>query len=53
MWKDNPKDTTGYQYFKYYTLVKYLLEQEKLSVDDLFGRDFDVAALEEKVLRTL
>jgi hypothetical protein len=53
MWKANPKDGTGYQYFKYYMLVKYLLEQEKLSVDDLFDRDFDVAALEEKVLTTL
>ncbi|HTG93140.1 MAG TPA: hypothetical protein VL866_11165, partial [Pyrinomonadaceae bacterium] len=53
MWKDNPKDGTGYQYFKYYMLVKYLLEQEKISVDDLFNRDYDVAALEEKVLRTL
>jgi hypothetical protein len=53
MWKDNPKDGTGYQYFKYHMLVKYLLEQEKISVDDLFNRDFDVAALEEKVLSTL
>ncbi|HEX7294425.1 MAG TPA: hypothetical protein VF251_01650 [Pyrinomonadaceae bacterium] len=53
MWKSNPKDGTGYQYFKYYTLVKYLLEQDKLSVDDLFNREFDVAALEEKVLKTL
>lgn len=53
MWKDNPKDGTGYQYFKYYMLVRYLLEQEKISVDDLFNRDFDVAALEEKVLSTL
>ena len=53
MWKDNPKDGTGYQYFKYYMLVKYLLEQEKISVDDLFNRDFEVASLEEKVLSTL
>ena len=53
MWKSNPKDGTGYQYFKYYMLVKYLLEQEKISVDDLFNRDFDVAALEAKVLQTL
>lgn len=53
MWKGNPKDGTGYQYFKYYMLVKYLLEQEKISVDDLFNRDFDVAALEERVLSTL
>ena len=53
MWKDNPKDGTGYQYFKYHMLVKYLLEQEKISVDDLFNRDFDVASLEAKVLSTL
>jgi hypothetical protein len=53
MWKDNPKDGTGYQYFKYYMLVRYLLEQEKISVDDLFNRDFDVSALEEKVFSTL
>jgi len=53
MWKSNPKDGTGYQYFKYHMLVKYLLEQEKISVDDLFNRDFDVTALEAKVLQTL
>lgn len=53
MWKSNPQDGTGYQYFKYYMLVKYLLEQEKISVDDLFNRDFDVTALEAKVFKTL
>jgi hypothetical protein len=53
MWKANPKDDTGYRYFKYYLLVTYLLEQEKLSVDDLFNRDFDVPSLEEKVLTNL
>lgn len=52
-WKDNPKDGTGYQYFKYYMLVTYLLEHEKITVDELFSGDFDVALLEEKVLRTL
>lgn len=53
MWKANPTDVTGYQYFKYYMLVKHLLENEKISVDDLFNRDFDVAALEAKVLNSL
>ena len=52
-WKASPADGTGYQYFKYYMLVKYLLEQEKISVDDLFNRDFDLSALEEKVLKSL
>lgn len=53
MWKENPKDGTGYQYFKYYMLVKYLLEHEQLSVDDLFNRDIDLQSLEEKVLKSL
>lgn len=53
MWKENPKDGTGYQYFKYYMLVKHLLEHDKLSVEDLFNRDFDVQSLEEKVLNSL
>ena len=33
--------------------VKYLLEQDKLSVDDLFNREIDVRSLEEKVLKSL
>jgi hypothetical protein len=53
MWRGNPKDGTGYQYFKYHMLVKYLLEHDKLSVDDLFNGDFDLAALEERVLKNL
>ena len=53
MWKANPQDGTGYQYFKYYMLVKYLMEHDKLSVDDLFNRDIDVRSLEEKVLKSL
>jgi hypothetical protein len=52
-WKANPKDGTGYQYFKYYMLVKHLLENEKMSVDDLFNYDHDVSALEAKVLSSL
>jgi hypothetical protein len=53
LWKANPQDATGYQYFKYYQLVKYLLEHDKLSVDDLFRRDFDLPSLEERVLNSL
>jgi hypothetical protein len=52
-WKENPKDGTGYQYFKYYMLVKYLLEHDKLTVEDLFNREFDLQSLEEKVLNSL
>ena len=53
LWQANPKDGTGYQYFKYYMMVKYLLERDKLSVEDLFNREFDLPALEQKVLNTL
>jgi hypothetical protein len=53
MWKTNPRNGAGYQYFKYYMLVKYLLEHDQLSVDDLFNRDFDVPVLEERVLQSL
>jgi hypothetical protein len=53
IWKANPKDAAGYQYFKYYMLVKYLLEHDKLSVDDIFNRDFDLQSLEERVLNSL
>jgi hypothetical protein len=49
-WKANPRDGSTYQYFKYYMLVKHLLDHEKVSVDDLFNRDHDVPALEATVL---
>lgn len=52
-WKANPKDGSGYQYFKYYMLVKHLLEHEKITVDDLFTRGHDLPALEAKVLSSL
>ena len=53
MWKANPKDGTGYLYFKYYLMVKHMLENEKLSVEEFFTRDIDAAALEAKVLAGL
>ena len=53
MWKETPKDGTGYQYFKYYALVKYLIEHDKLRVENLINREFDVQSLEERVLSSL
>ena len=53
LWKANPNDDTGYQYFKYYMLVKYLIETEKLTVEELFTRDIDREALEAKVLGSI
>jgi hypothetical protein len=53
MWKVNPRDGTSYQYFKYSMLVRYLLEHDKLGVDALVDRDFDLPSLEERVLDSL
>jgi hypothetical protein len=53
MWKANPQNDRGYQYFKYYMCVKYLLDHDKLTVEQLFNRDFDRSALEATVLKDL
>ena len=50
LWKVNPQNDRGYQYFKYYMLVKYLLDHENFTVEDLFNRTIDETALEAKVL---
>ena len=53
LWKANPTDGAGYQYFKYYLTVKYLLETDKVTVEDLFNRDIDPVQVEQKILSTL
>jgi hypothetical protein len=53
LWKENPYDDTKYRYFKYHLMVKYLLEIEKLTIEDVFSRDFDPKELEAKVFRSL
>lgn len=53
MWKEHPTDDSGYRYFKYYMLVKYLIDVKKLNAEDVFGRHFDVHALEKEVLSSL
>jgi hypothetical protein len=53
MWREHPTDDTGYRYFKYYMLVSYLLDRKKLSVEEMFIRDFDRPTLEGEVLDSL
>ncbi|HLM01799.1 MAG TPA: hypothetical protein VK400_12145 [Pyrinomonadaceae bacterium] len=48
-WKENPAEDSKYAYFKYHQMVKYLLDDEKITVEDLFNRDFDLKELEAKV----
>jgi hypothetical protein len=52
-WKENPNDDSKYRYFKYYLRVKYLLETEKLTIDEIFNRDFDERELDAKVFNSL
>ena len=40
-WRENPSNDTTYRFIKYHLMVKYLLETENLSVDDLFQRVLD------------
>jgi hypothetical protein len=48
-WKENPNDESRYAYFKYHQMVKYLLDVEKISVEELFNESFDKKKLEAKV----
>jgi hypothetical protein len=48
-WKANPKDDSRYLYFKYQQMAKYLLDDEKISVEELFNRNFDEQELAAKV----
>lgn len=53
LWKENPNDDSKYRYFKYTQMVKYLLETEKLTIEEVFARTFDEKELEAKVFKSL
>lgn len=53
LWKESPGDDRKYRYFKYQMMMKYLLETEKLGIDDVFNTDFDTGELEARVFRSL
>lgn len=52
LWKENSNDVR-LAYFKYHQMVKYLLDDEKINVEDLFNRDFDQKDLEQRVYRKI
>jgi len=52
-WRENPNDDTDYRYIKYQLMVQYLLEKQKLSVDDLFSQTFDEKDVAAKTLASL
>ena len=52
-WKENPSDDSRYRYMKYYLMVKQLLDNEKISVDELFTGDFDEKQVAERTFAAL
>ena len=52
-WKENPNEDSKYAYFKYHQMVKYLLDVEKISVEELFNKDFDKKELEARVFANI
>jgi hypothetical protein len=53
LWRENPNDDTRYRYIKYQAMVRYLLETEKITVDELFTKWFDEKAVADKTLASL
>jgi hypothetical protein len=45
LWRENPTDDTGYRYIKYHLMVKHLLENETMSLDDLLTKSLDEDAI--------
>lgn len=52
-WRESPADDTGFRYTKYHLMVRHLLENEKLSVEEMFDRDLDEKAVADKTLAAL
>ena len=52
-WRENPSNDAGYRFIKYHLMVKYLLETENLSVDDLFRRSLDENEIAAKTFSSL
>lgn len=53
LWKENPNDSSRYDYFKYHQMVKYLLQKERISIEELFTKNFDEKELGEKTLASI
>jgi len=52
-WRESPSDDTGSRYIKYHLMVKYLLENENISVPELFERTFDENEIAAKTFAAL
>lgn len=52
-WRENPQDDSNYRYTKYHLMVKHMLEDEKVSVEDLFTKSFDEKDVEARTFAAL
>ena len=52
-WRENPTDDTRYRYIKYHLMVKHLLENEQMSIDDLFTKSLDEKAVADRTFAAL
>lgn len=48
-WREKPEDPTRYAYFRYHQMVKYLLDDRGVSVEDLFTQAFDEKEVSDAV----
>lgn len=53
LWRESPSDDTGYRYTKYHLMVKYLLENEMVTGDELFTRDLNENEIAAKTFANL
>jgi hypothetical protein len=53
LWRESPSDDTGYRYIRYHLMVKHLIENERMSVEELFTRSLDEKAITERTYAAL
>ena len=53
LWRENPSDDAAYPYIKYLLMVKYLLEHEKMTVDELFTKPLDEKEVADRTFTNL
>src|SRR5688500_10707215 len=52
-WRARPDDDTGYRHIKYHLMVKHLLENENLTVDQLSTQELDETQVAPKTFAAL
>ena len=53
LWQESPNDSSEYEYFKHREMVKYLLEDRKVSVEELLRNEFDAKEIEAQVFEKI